>query len=80
MGTAAAVRLLPGGWPRVAAIVSLAASVGLVVLTGPSVLIPLATGLAGLLWTMRKSSRQRRNRSHTNETRYATPATAPSAE
>ena len=34
VGTAAAVRLLPGGWPRAAAVVSFIASVGLVVLTG----------------------------------------------
>jgi len=80
VGTAAAVRLLPGGWPRVAAVVSLVASVGLVVLTGPPVLIPLATGVVGLCWTLRTSSRHRRNRSHTNEAMYATPATAPSAE
>lgn len=55
VGTAAAVRLLPGGWPRVAAIVSFVASVALVVLTGPPVLIPIATGLAGMLWTMRRN-------------------------
>lgn len=58
VGTAAAVRLLPGGWPRVAAVVSFVASVGLVVLTGPPVLIPLATGLAGLAWTMRGARRR----------------------
>ncbi|MDZ5622318.1 amino acid permease [Nocardioides sp. HM23] len=59
VGTAAAVRLLPGGWPRVAAIVSFVASVGLVVLTGPAVLLPIATGLAGLCWTLRRPSRAR---------------------
>ncbi|RHW26129.1 amino acid permease [Nocardioides immobilis] len=60
VGTAAAVRLLPGGWPRVAAVVSFVASVGLVVLTGLPVLIPLATGLAGLCWTLRRGRRQPR--------------------
>lgn len=57
VGTAAAVRLLPGGWPRVAAILSFVASVGLVVLTGLPVLLPVVVGLAGLGWTMRRSSR-----------------------
>lgn len=54
VGTAAAVRLLPGGWPRVAALVSVAASVALVVLTGWAVLLPIATGLAGYVWTVRR--------------------------
>jgi amino acid efflux transporter len=53
VGTAAAVRLLPGGWPRVAALVSVAASVALVVLTGWAVLLPIATGLAGYVWSAR---------------------------
>ncbi|THI95901.1 amino acid permease, partial [Nocardioides sp.] len=56
-GTAAAVRLLPGGWPRLAAVVSFVASAALVVLTGLPVLIPLATGLAGLCWTLRRKRR-----------------------
>lgn len=55
VGTAAAVRLLPGGWSRAAAVVSLVASVALVVLTGLPVLFPLAVGLAGLGWTWRRS-------------------------
>ncbi|HJQ04155.1 MAG TPA: amino acid permease [Nocardioides sp.] len=50
VGTAAAVRLLPAGWPRVAAVVSFVASVGLVVLTGLPVLVPIASGLAGMGW------------------------------
>ena len=54
VGTAAAVRLLPGGWPRVAAVVSFVASVGLVVLTGLPVLLPIVIGLAGLVWTLRR--------------------------
>lgn len=58
VGTAAAVRLLPGGRPRLAAVVALVASVGLVVVTGLPVLIPIATGIAGLLWTLRRSRRQ----------------------
>ncbi len=57
VGTAAACRLLPGGWPRAAAVVSLAASVALVVLTGWPVLLPLAIGLAGLAWTVRRQPR-----------------------
>ncbi len=52
VGTAAAVRLLPGGWPRAAAVVSFIASVGLVVLTGLPVVLPIAIGLAGLCWTL----------------------------
>jgi amino acid efflux transporter len=59
VGTAAAVRLLPGGWPRAAAVVSFVASVGLVVLTGLPVLIPLVVGLAGLGWTVRRPGRAR---------------------
>jgi amino acid efflux transporter len=51
VGTAAAVRLLPGGWPRFAAVVSLVASCGLVVLIGPPVLLPVVTGLVGMAWT-----------------------------
>jgi amino acid efflux transporter len=51
VGTAAAVKLLPGGWPRVAAVASLVASCGLVVLIGPPVLLPIGTGLCGMLWT-----------------------------
>ncbi|GAB3862792.1 amino acid permease [Nocardioides maradonensis] len=50
VGTAAAVRLLPAGWPRAAAVVSFVASVGLVVLTGIPVLVPFASGLAGVGW------------------------------
>lgn len=56
VGTAAAVRLLPGGWPRVAAVVSLIASCGLVVLIGPPVLLPIVTGLCGTLWTSLRGS------------------------
>lgn len=56
VGTAAAVKLLPGGWPRVAAVISLLASCGLVVLIGPPVLLPIATGLCGMLWTSRRGS------------------------
>lgn len=49
--TAAAVRLLPrGSWGRRAAIVSVVASVALVASTGIAVLLPLAIGLAGLVW------------------------------
>lgn len=59
VGTAAAVRLLPGGWPRAAAVVSFVASLGLVVLTGPPVLIPVVIGLAGLCWTLRRPRRAR---------------------
>jgi amino acid efflux transporter len=50
VGTAAAVRLLPGGWPRLAAVVSLIASCGLVLLIGLPVLVPLITGLCGVVW------------------------------
>jgi amino acid efflux transporter len=57
VGTAAAVRLLPGGWPRAAAVVSFVASLGLVVLTGAPVLLPIAIGLAGLCWTLRRQPR-----------------------
>ena len=60
VGTAAAVKLLPGGWPRAAALVSLLASVVLVVLTGPAVLLPICTGLAGVLWSRRRKRRQPR--------------------
>lgn len=58
VGTAAAVRLLPGGWPRVAALVSILASAALVVLTGPAVLIPVLTGLVGLCWPRRRDRGQ----------------------
>lgn len=51
VGTAAAVRLLPGGWPRVAAVVSLVASCALVALIGPPVLLPVVTGLVGMAWS-----------------------------
>ena len=51
VGTASAVRLLPGGWPRVAAVTSLLASCALVVLIGLPVLLPIGTGLCGVLWT-----------------------------
>jgi amino acid efflux transporter len=59
VGTAAAVRLLPGGWPRAAALVSLVASCGLVVLIGPPVLLPIVTGLCGMLWTTVRRRRAR---------------------
>jgi amino acid efflux transporter len=72
-GTAAAVRLLPGGWPRAAAVVSLVASVALVVLTGPAVLIPIATGLAGLCWTLRPSRRVPQPRTIGGDTTVAGP-------
>lgn len=55
VGAAAAVRLLPSGtWARRAAVVSLVASVGLVLLTGAPVLAPLLLGVAGLVWAMRR--------------------------
>jgi amino acid efflux transporter len=50
LGTAAALRLLRG-WGRVVAAVSVAASIGLVVLTGWVVLLPAAVGALGVLWT-----------------------------
>jgi amino acid efflux transporter len=62
VGTAAAVRLLPGGWPRAAAVISLVASCGLVVLIGPPVLLPIGTGLCGMLWTTVRGRRGRRGR------------------
>jgi amino acid efflux transporter len=49
IGTAAAVRLLRG-WGRVAAVVSVTASAGLVVMTGWVVLLPAAVGVIGVLW------------------------------
>lgn len=58
VGTAAAVRLLPGGWPRAAAVLSLVASCCLVVLIGLPVLLPIGTGLVGAAWT---SVRRRRD-------------------
>ena len=58
VGTAAAVRLLPGGWPRVAAVVSLVASSGLVVLIGPPVLVPVVTGIVGVAWTTARGARR----------------------
>jgi amino acid efflux transporter len=75
VGTAAAVRLLPGGWPRIAAVISFVASVGLVVLTGLPVLIPLATGLAGLCWTWRRPVRSAARQARTigGETTVAGP-------
>ncbi|PWN02889.1 amino acid permease [Nocardioides silvaticus] len=73
VGTAAAVRLLPGGWPRAAAVVSLVASVCLVVLTGLPVLIPIATGIAGLLWTLRRSPHPAQPRTIGGETTVAEP-------
>ena len=48
LATAAAVRLLPGGWPRVAAVISLACSVGLLLLTGLHLLWGLALAAAAL--------------------------------
>jgi amino acid efflux transporter len=52
--TAAAVRLLDG-WGRVAGVVSVGASAGLVAVTGWRVLVPLAMGLVGVLWTRSRS-------------------------
>jgi amino acid efflux transporter len=49
VSTAAAVRLLSGAG-RVAAYVSVVASVGLVAVTGWRVLVPLGMGLLGVLW------------------------------
>lgn len=62
VGTAAAVRLLPGGWPRVAAVVSLVASCALLALTGPAVLVPVVTGLAGVAWATFRGRRASRLR------------------
>jgi amino acid efflux transporter len=51
IATAAAVRLLPAGsWGRRAAIVSVAASVALVVSTGWAVLVPVGVGVLGVVW------------------------------
>jgi amino acid efflux transporter len=50
LGTAAAVRLLPG-WARVAAVVAVSASAVLVLLTGWVVLFPAAIGALGVVWT-----------------------------
>lgn len=49
LASAAAVRLLRG-WGRAAAVVSLAASAGLVAVTGWVVLLPVAVGGLGVLW------------------------------
>jgi amino acid efflux transporter len=49
LATAAAVRLLRG-WGRVAAVVAVLASAGLVVLTGWVVLLPAGVGGLGMLW------------------------------
>lgn len=51
LGTAAAVRLLTGAG-RACAVVSLAASGALVLLTGLPVLLPLALAAAGLVWSL----------------------------
>jgi len=52
VATTAAVRLLPRRtWGRVAALVSALASVGLVVSTGWAVLVPIAVGLVGSVWS-----------------------------
>lgn len=50
LGTAAAVRLLTG-WGRVAAVVSVVASAGLVSVTGWRVLVPVAVGGLGVWWS-----------------------------
>ena len=52
--TAAAVRLLDG-WGRFAAVVAVAASAGLVAVTGWRMLLPLAVGGVGVLWASRRS-------------------------
>jgi amino acid efflux transporter len=52
--TAAAVRLLEG-WGRVAGVVSVLASAGLVAVTGWRVLVPMGIGLLGVLWTRSRS-------------------------
>jgi amino acid efflux transporter len=49
-GTAAAVVLLDG-WGRLAGVVSVVASAGLVAVTGWRVLLPVAVGVLGVLWT-----------------------------
>jgi amino acid efflux transporter len=69
VGTASAVRLLPGGWPRAAAVVSLAASLGLVVVTGLPVLVPIGSGLCGVGWMAWRARRGRRLSPVTSEAR-----------
>jgi amino acid efflux transporter len=54
LGTAAAVRLLRG-WGRVAALVAVVASAGLVVMTGWVVVLPAAVGGLGVLWVRGRS-------------------------
>jgi amino acid efflux transporter len=54
VGTAAAVRLLRG-WGRVAALVAVVASAGLVVMTGWVVVLPAAVGGLGVLWVRGRS-------------------------
>lgn len=53
-GTAAAFRLLRG-WGRVAAVVSVVASAGLVAMTGWVVLVPAAVGVLGVVWVRSRS-------------------------
>ena len=53
-GTAAAFRLLRG-WGRVAAVVSVVASAGLVAMTGWVVLVPAAVGVLGVVWVRTRS-------------------------
>jgi hypothetical protein len=48
------VRLLEG-WGRVAGVVSVLASAGLVAVTGWRVLVPMGIGLLGVLWTRSRS-------------------------
>ena len=50
LGTASAVRLLPSGWGRRAAIVALVATVVLAVSIGPAMLWALGVGLAALVY------------------------------
>jgi amino acid efflux transporter len=52
-GTAATTRLL-AGWGRLAAVISVAASVGLVAVAGWRVLAPVVVGVIGVLWTLRR--------------------------
>jgi len=55
VATGAAVKLLPrGSWAWIAAVVSLVASIGLVIAVGWPVLVTIAVGLAGLLWNARR--------------------------
>jgi amino acid efflux transporter len=58
VGTAAACRLLPRGtWVRRGAALSFLATLTLLVLTGPQLLVPGLVALGALLWSRRAPAR-----------------------